>query len=147
MPIGPVEYMVVGFPGNKFTGKIAPALANLIESGTIRVIDLAFVTKDADGNVAALEVEDLDSDAAKAFKTIESVIGDLVNAADLESIGNALAPNTSAAVLVWEDVWAKKFVEALEGADAVLLDIQRIPRDIVLTALEAAGATAELPKA
>jgi hypothetical protein len=72
------------------------------------------------------------------------VIGDLVNAADLEAIGNALAPNTSAAVLVWEDVWARKFVEALEGADAILLDIQRVPRDIVLAALEAAGATAEL---
>jgi uncharacterized membrane protein len=138
--------MVVGFPGNKFSGKIAPALASLIESGTIRVIDLAFVTKDADGNVAAFEIEDLDSDAATAFKTIESVIGDLVNAADLEQVGNALSPNTSAAVLVWEDVWAKKFVEAVEEADGVLLDIQRIPRDIVLTALEAAGASAELPK-
>ena len=144
MPIGPVEYMVVGFPGNKFTGKIAPALANLIESGTIRVIDLAFVTKDEAGNVAAFEIEDLDSDAGTAFKTIETVIGDVVNAAALEAIGNALAPNTSAAVLVWEDVWARKFVEALEGADAILLDIQRVPRDIVLAALEAAGATAEL---
>ena len=139
MPIGPVEYMVVGFPGNKFTGKITPALKSLIESGTIRVIDLAFVTKDDDGNVAAFEIEDLDSDAAKAFKMIETVIGDLVNADDLKRIGNALSPNMSAAVLVWEDVWAKKFVEALEGADAVLLDIQRVPRDIVMAALEAAG--------
>jgi hypothetical protein len=136
--------MVVGFPGNKFTGKIAPALADLVESGTIRVIDLAFVTKDADGNVAAFEIEDLDSDAAKAFKVIETVIGDLVNADDLSRIGNALQPNTSAAVLVWEDVWARKFVDALAGADAVLLDIQRVPRDIVIAALEAAGAVAEL---
>jgi hypothetical protein len=136
--------MVVGFPGNKFTGKIAPALAALIESGTIRVIDLAFLTKDEKGNVAAFEIEDLDSDAAKAFKTIETVIGDLVNADDLQMIGKALPANTSAAVLVWEDVWARRFVEALEEADAVLLDIQRVPRDIVLTALEAAGATAEL---
>jgi hypothetical protein len=136
--------MVVGFPGNKFTGRIAPALADLVKSGTIRVIDIAFVTKDDGGNVAAFEIEDLDSDAAAAFKVIETAIGDLVNAADLETIGKALQPNTSAAVLVWEDVWAKKFVEALEGADAVLLDIQRIPRDIVLAALEAAGATAEV---
>ena len=144
MPIGPVEYMVVGFPGNKFTGKVAPALADLVDSGQIRVIDLAFVTKDEKGNVAAFELEDLDSDAGKAFKVIETVIGDLVNADDLNRIGNALQPNTSAAVLVWEDVWAKKFVEALEGADGVLLDIQRVPRDIVLAALEAAGATAEV---
>jgi hypothetical protein len=136
--------MVVGFPGNKFTGKVAPALAELVESGTVRIIDLAFVTKDADGNVAAFEIEDLDSDAAVAFKVIETVVGDLVNAADLERIGNALAPNTSAAVLVWEDVWAKKFVQALEGADAVLLDIQRVPRDVVMAALEAAKLTDEL---
>jgi hypothetical protein len=132
--------MVVGFPGNKFTGKIAPALAELVESGAIRIIDLAFVTKDAAGNVAALEVEDLDSDAAQAFKVIESVIGDLVNADDLETIGKSIPANSSAAVLVWEDVWAKKFVESLEAADAVLLDIQRVPRDIVMAALEAAGA-------
>jgi hypothetical protein len=136
--------MVVGFPGNKFSGKVAPALAELVESGTVRIIDLAFVTKDADGNVAAFEIEDLDSDAAVAFKVIETVVGDLVNAADLERIGNALAPNTSAAVLVWEDVWAKKFVQALEGADAVLLDIQRVPRDVVMAALEAAKLTDEL---
>ena len=139
MPIGPVEYMVVGFPGNKFTGKIAPALGDLVKSGQIRVIDLAFVTKDEAGNVGAFELEDLDSDAGQAFKVIETVIGDLVNADDLQRIGKALQPNTSAAVLVWEDVWAKQFVEALEGADAVLLDIQRVPRDIVMAALEAAG--------
>ena len=137
MPIGPVEYMVVGFPGNKFKGEIAPALQDLVKSGTIRILDLAFVTKDEQGNVAAFEIEELEGNAAKAFQTIESVIGELVNAADLEMIGNALSPNTSAAVLVWEDVWARKFVEALEGADAVLLDIQRIPRDVVLAALEA----------
>ena len=144
MPIGPVEYMVVGFPGNKFKGDIAPALASLVESGTIRIIDLAFVTKDAGGNVAAFEIEDLDSDAGAAFKTIESVIGDLVNEDDLRRIGKALPDNTSAAVLVWEDIWARKFVEAVEAADGILLDIQRVPREIVLTALEAAGATDEL---
>ena len=137
MPIGPVEYLVVGFPGNKFTGKITPALQDLVKSGTIRILDIAFVTKDDQGNVGAFEIEELESDAAQAFQTIESVIGELVNAADLEMIGKALAPNTSAAVLVWEDVWARKFVEALEGADGVLLDIQRIPRDVVLAALEA----------
>jgi hypothetical protein len=144
MAIGPVEYMVVGFPGNKFTGKITPALTDLVQSGAIRVIDLAFVTKDAEGTVAQFEVEDLESDAARAFKAIETVIGDLVNADDLSRIGTALAPNTSAAVLVWEDVWAKRFVEALEDAEGILLDIQRVPRDIAIAALDAAGARDEL---
>jgi uncharacterized membrane protein len=141
MPFGPIQYMVVGFPGNKFTGNISRALAALIASGQIRIIDLTFVTKDQDGNVAALELEDLDSDAAAAFSVLEALVGDLVNEDDIQTIAEELPPNTSAAVLVWEDVWARGFVEALEEADGVLIDIQRVPRDIAVAALEAAGVT------
>ena len=72
--IGPVEYMAVAFPGNKFKGDIVPALKALVDSGTIRIIDFAFVTKDAGGNVVAMEVEELDSDAGKAFQAIEAVV-------------------------------------------------------------------------
>ena len=134
--IGPVEYMAVAFPGNKFTGNVAPALQELIDSGTIRVIDFAFVTKDADGNVLAMEVEDLDSDAGKAFKAIEAAAGELINEADLKGIGAGLEPNSSAAVLVWEDVWAGKFAQAVRAAGGVLIDRQIIPHAIVKDALE-----------
>jgi|SRR3989304_8456462 len=134
--IGPVEYIAVAFPGNKFTGKITPALKELVDSGTIRIIDLAFVSKDADGNVLAMELEELDSDAGQAFQTLEAEVGELVNEADLKAIGAGLEPNFSAAVLVWEDVWAAKFANAVRGAGGVLIDRQVIPHDVVQAAFE-----------
>jgi uncharacterized membrane protein len=138
--IGPVELMVVAFPGNKFTGEITPALKELVDSGTIRIIDLAFVAKDAAGNVAAMEIEDLDSDVGKAFQTIEGEIGELVSQEDLMAVGKSLEPNSSAALLVWEDAWATKFAQALANAGAVVLDLQRVPRDVIEAALEYAKA-------
>jgi hypothetical protein len=137
--VGPVEFMVVAFPGNKFTGEIVPALKELVDSGTIRIIDLAFVAQDADGNVAAMEVEDLDSDVGKAFQTIEVAIGELVNQEDLMAVGKSLEPNSSAALLVWEDTWATKFAQALANAGAVVLDLQRVPRDVIEAALDYAS--------
>lgn len=137
--IGPVEYMVVAFPGNKFRGDIAPALAELANNDVIRVIDLAFVLKDADGTVAAMELEDIDSDAGRAFQTIEAEIGELVSDDDLRAVGETLEPNSSAAVLVWEDVWAAKLATAISEADGVLLDLERVPRPVVEAALTQAG--------
>jgi uncharacterized membrane protein len=139
--IGPVEYMAVSFPGNKFRGEIAPALKELVDSGTVRIIDLAFVTKDAEGNVLAMEVEELDSDAGRAFAALQAEIGDLVNADDLQAVGEVLEPNSSAAVLVWEDVWAAKLAKAISDAGGVLLDLERVPREVVQAALKA-GANA-----
>jgi len=136
MGIGPVEYLVVKFPGSKFTGKIAPALEDLVKSGIIRVIDLAFVTKDAEGNVAAIELENSGSEIFQAFESITEEHGGLLNEADLQAAGDELEPGSSAALLVWEDIWATRFTEALEGAGAELVTIQRIPRDIVKAALE-----------
>jgi uncharacterized membrane protein len=135
--IGPVEYMAVSFPGNKFKGEIAPALKELVDSGTVRIIDLAFVTKDAEGNVVAMEVEELDSDAGKAFAALQAEIGDLVNADDLQAVGEVLEPNSSAAVLVWEDVWAAKLAKAIRDAGGVLLDLERVPHEVVQAALAA----------
>jgi len=134
--IGPVEYMAVAFPGNRFTGKVAPALADLVRNGTIRIIDLAFVGKDADGNVLAMEMEELDSDVGKAFQTLQAEIGDLVNEADLKEIGVGLEPNSSAAILVWEDLWAAKFAGAMREAGGVLIDRQLVPHEVVRAALD-----------
>jgi hypothetical protein len=134
--IGPVEYMVVAFPGNKFNGEVAPALRDLIDSGTIRVLDLAFVMKDADGSVVGAELEDAGSEVMQAFNALEIERGGLLNDDDLVEIGDALDPNSSAAVLVWEDLWAKRFADAVADSGGVLVDIQRIPRDIVQAAID-----------
>jgi hypothetical protein len=135
MAIGPVEYIIVGFPGNKFNGEIAPELAKLVESGTIRVLDLVFITKDADGQVQALEFEDHDDVAL--FNALEGEVGGLISNDDIDYAAADLEPNSSAALLIWEDVWAIPFVEALRNSGAVLIEGSRIPHDLI----EAAEAT------
>jgi len=144
MSIGPVEYMVVAFPGNQFNGEIAPALRDLIDSGTIRVLDLAFVMKDEEGNVVGAELEDVGSDVMNAFNALAIERGGLLNDDDLHDIGDALDANSSAAILVWEDLWATRFADAVANSGGVLVDIARIPRDVVQAALDysAAGAGA-----
>jgi GTPase SAR1 family protein len=136
MTLGPVEYVVVAFPGNKFTGNIAPALADLVEAGTIRVMDLAFVTKDADGAVVGFELTDLDQDEARVFDGLGGDGLDLISAEDLAAVGEELEPNSSAAMLVWENTWATKFAEALREADGELLDHDRIPHEVLEAALD-----------
>ena len=136
MGVGPVEYMVVAFPGNKFKGEIAPALGDLVESGTIRILDLAFVHKDEAGDVVAVELEDEGSDVLTAFNAVMMDRDGLINDDDLMLIGEALDVNSSAAVLVWEDVWATRLADAIANAGGELVDIQRIPRDIVQAAID-----------
>ena len=136
MGIGPVEYMVVAFPGNKFKGEIAPALEDLVRSGTIRIIDLAFAIKDADGNVSGIELENTGSDVFQAFESLASERGGFVTEDDLHAVASGLEPNSSAALLVWEDVWATRLADAIVGAGGQLVDIQRVPRDLVQAALD-----------
>jgi uncharacterized membrane protein len=133
--------MVVAFPGNQFKGEIAPALKDLIDSGTIRVIDLAFVMKDAEGNVAGVELEDAGSKVFEAFHSLTIERGGLINDDDMMDIGEALDANSAAAILVWEDLWATRFAEAVRGAGGVLVDIQRIPHEIVQAAVDYAAAS------
>jgi uncharacterized membrane protein len=136
MTLGPVEYMVVAFPGNKFKGEIAPALEELVKSGTIRIIDLAFVVKDEAGNVAAIELEDTGSEVFQAFESVAAERGGFVTNDDLIAVAEALEPNSSAGILVWEDTWAAKVADAIAGAGGQMVDIQRVPRDLVQAALD-----------
>ena len=140
MSIGPVEYMIVAFPGNRFKGEIVPALQELVDAGTIRIIDLAFVMKDADGAVVTAEMADLDSDVFKAFDALSPETLGLLNEEDLAAAGEELDPNSSAALLVWEDVWATKLRDAIRGAGGELLDLERIPGEVVEAAVEFANA-------
>ena len=104
--IGPVEYMIVSFPGNRFTGEIAPALGKLVESNTIRIIDLAFASKDADGNVAAFELSDIDEEVRRGLEALGLEATGLLGEEDLMDAADALEPGSSAAMLLWEDIWA-----------------------------------------
>ncbi len=129
MGIGPVEYIVVGFPGNDFKGEIAPAIADLVGSGTIRVLDLVFIAKDAAGDFGAVEFDE--HDGLQAFASIDGEIGGVISNDDIEHAAEALEPSSSAALIVWEDLWAKPLLDALVNADAVLLEGARIPHDLI----------------
>lgn len=133
MAIGPVEYLIVKFPGNKFTGEIAPELARLVESETVRLLDLAFIGKAADGSVLAFEFDQLDELAP--FAEIEGEVGGVIGAEDIEHAASLLEPDSSAALLVWEDLWAAPLVSALRRADGVLVEGARIPHELVEEAL------------
>jgi hypothetical protein len=136
MSIGPVEYMIVAFPGNRLKGEIVPALAELVDGGTLRIIDLAFVMKDADGVVVTAEMGDLDSEVFKAFDALSPETMGLLNQEDLAAAGEELEPNSSAALLVWEDVWATKLRDAILNAGGELLDLERVPHEVVKAAIE-----------
>ena len=143
MSIGPVEYLIVAFPGNKFKGEIVPALRELVDAGTIRIIDLAFVLKDADGAVVTAELGDLYSDVFKAFDALTPETLGLLNEEDLAAAAEELEPNSSAALLVWEDVWATKLRDAILNAGGEVLDLERLPYEVVQAAVEFASANKE----
>lgn len=138
MSIGPVEYVIVGFPGNRFNGDLVPALERLVESGTIRIIDLLFITKDAEGNVDAFEYEDHEDLAP--YGTITEELDGLLNDEDIEMAAEVLEPDSSAAFIVWEDCWAREFAEAARASGGVILAGERIPHQIIEEALAAVGA-------
>jgi hypothetical protein len=134
MTHGPVEYLIVGFPGNQFSGDIVPELAKLIESGTIRVLDLVFVAKDAAGEIVAFEYDE--HEALEAFGQLDGDVGGLLTGEDIAYAAEALEPDSSAALLIWEDTWAKPFAEALYASGGVLIESARVPRDLVETAMD-----------
>jgi uncharacterized membrane protein len=136
MAVGPVDVYIIGFPGNKFSGRIAPAILDLVENGTIRVLDLLFVMKAADGTVTTLEAADLDEDGA-AFVSIDVAEPGSLGPEDAEEVSDDLPSNSAALLIAFENVWARKVVDALQAADAVLIDSIRIPADVVAAALEA----------
>jgi hypothetical protein len=135
MTLGPVEYLLIGFPGNQFKGEIVPALADLIEAGTVRILDLVFVKKDEDGSITTFEYDALTE--APGFAELDGEAGGLLNDDDIALAAEALAPDSSAALLVWEDTWAAPLAAALRNAGGVLVAGERIPHEIVEQALDA----------
>jgi Family of unknown function (DUF6325) len=121
MTYGPIELLVVGFPGNKFTGEIAPALGELVDTGLINIIDILFVHKDADGVVNALELADLDEDTWAVFDPLVSEIAGLLNQDDAQRLCESLPVNSSAGILL----------TALQNANAKLILNERIPRAVI----------------
>ncbi|MCJ7442957.1 MAG: DUF6325 family protein [Methanotrichaceae archaeon] len=129
--MGPVDYLMVRFPGNKFSGKIAPELSRLEKEGIIRVIDLVFIIRDENGKLAIFEPAHVGGEAGAAFNELSKNTREWFSEGDIEAIAATLPKNSSAALLLFENVWAIQFKEALLDADAELIDMGRIPPDTI----------------
>lgn len=135
--MGPVDLAVFAFEGDRFTGDIAPALAQLVQDGTVRIIDLAFIRKGADGSTEFLEV--VDADVADAFAGLDDEQHDLLNDEELLAMADGLEPATAAMVVVWENTWASRVATAIRDSGGWTVTLQRVPHDAVVTAIEALG--------
>jgi hypothetical protein len=133
MSIAPVEYLIIGFEGNKFNGDIVPSLLELVDSGTIKVLDLVFIMKDANGDVTAFEFDELDE--LEPFRVLGDEGSGLLNEDDIEYAAETLEPNTSAAFLVWEDLWAARFRDAVVASGGAIIRGERIPHAAVMEAI------------
>jgi uncharacterized membrane protein len=132
--VGPVDVALILFEGNQFNGDVAPAILELQESGIVHVIDLAFVSKDEDGTVAFVEVAD--AAAATAFEALATDQADLLSDQDLGELGSGLDPGSSALVIVYENSWSARLAQAIRESHGRLLLQERIPRELVLAAID-----------
>ena len=135
--LGPVDYVVVEFPAGhqNFTGEMAQELANLVESGTIRLLDLLIVQKDEDGSYEAFEIDDLDE--VDELRALEAEVAEILAAEDVAHLAEAMEPGSTAGVVVFENVWAAPFASAARRAGGQLVASGRIPIQAILASLEA----------
>lgn len=137
MPISPVEYLIIAFPGNHFRGGIVPAIERLIDNHTVRIIDLVFIQKDATGEVNVYEFDQLEELAP--FASLQGEAGGLVNQEDIDYAAAGLDADSSAALIVWEDTWATELAGAVRDTGAVVLEGARIPARLLDAALAGAA--------
>lgn len=143
-PIGPVEFLLLGFDGNQFTGAIASAITDLVDRGLVRLLDLAVVMKDASGDATILEMQELPDDVADALRALTGDVRGLMSEADLMDIANSLEPSSTVAALLVEHIWSMRFADAVRVAGGELLLSERIPGAVVDQARETLRAVAEI---
>jgi Family of unknown function (DUF6325) len=138
--MGPIDYLVVEFPGSRMTGEGLPLLVDLVDRGIIRILDFLFVKKELDGSVKGVEIADLDQDGKLDLAVFEGASSGLLDQDDVADAGGVLEPGSSAGILVYENVWAAPFATALRRGGGQLVASGRIPVQALLAALDAAEA-------
>ncbi len=135
--MGPIDYVVVEFPGNKMTGEGLPILVDLVDRGVIRLIDLVFFTKADDGSVAMLEIADFDGDGELDMAIFEGASSGILGEDDINEAAAAVEGGSSAALLVYENRWAAPFAAAVRRGGGQLVAFGRIPIQALVAALDA----------
>ncbi|MGW7442604.1 DUF6325 family protein [Kitasatospora sp. NPDC054795] len=133
---GPIDYVVVEFPGNRMTGEALPLLVDLVDRNVIRILDFAFVRKDADGTVTGMEIADFDGDGRLDLAVFEGAGSGLLDAGDLSEAAGVIEPGNSAGVLIYENTWAAPFATALRRGGARLVASGRVPMPELLRSLD-----------
>jgi hypothetical protein len=136
--LGPVSYLIVEFPGNKMTGEGFAALLQLVDQGVIRILDLMFVTRDSDGSMRALELQDIDHDGQFDLAVFAGASSGLLAAGDLAEAAAVIEPGSAAGILIFENRWATPFIQALRRGKAELVSAGYIPQSDLVAALDAA---------
>ena len=139
--MGPIDYLIVEFPGSRMTGEGLPLLVDLVERGVVRVLDLVFVMKGEDGSITGVELADLDGDGRLDLAMFAGASSGLLDQGDLDEAGSILEPGSSAGVLVYENLWAAPFASALRRGGAQLVASGRIPVQALVAAVDAAEST------
>ena len=134
---GPVDYLVIEFPGSKFNGEIAPTLVDLVDRGIIRVLDLVMIRKEADGSFDAFELSDVDAGETGELRRIEADIAEILSADDVANAAEALEPGSTAGLLVYENRWAAPFASAVRHSGGQLVANGRIPIQALIASFEA----------
>jgi hypothetical protein len=129
---GPIDVVMLSFPGNQFNGAIGPALRDLVVRGLVRVIDVLFVVKDEDGTVSSVELAGLDSVLHPSFVDVDGQLGGgLLDADDVDDVAAGIEPGSAVAVVAVENLWAVPFIEAVRASGGELVDQFRVPSDVV----------------
>jgi hypothetical protein len=140
--IGPIDYLVVEFPGSRMTGEGLPLLVDLVDRGIIRILDLVFVKKELDGSVIGMAIADLDQDGELDLAVFEGASSGLLGQDDIDEASGVLEPGSSAGILVYENRWAAPFAAALRRGGGQLVASGRIPVQALLAALDTTEAGA-----
>src|SRR5688572_4118921 len=140
--LGPVDYLIVEFPAgaSNFTGEMAKELLALVDSGTIRVIDILILTKNEDGTVDAMELGDIED--LGPLRAVEAELAELLAADDVEHLAAAMEPGSTAGVLIWENLWAAPFASAARRSGGQLIANGRIPIQAIIASIEASEVSA-----
>ncbi len=134
--LGPVDYLVVEFPGSNFTGEIMPELVDLVQRGIVRVLDLVLIKKDDDGSYEAFEFADIEDGALGELREMERGLADLLSEDDVAAVAETLEPGSTAGLLVYENLWAAPFASAVRRSGGQLISNGRIPVQSLLAVLK-----------